>query len=157
MRQLVWSSLIVGGILITLFGIGIDYLLPGTSPGLNLPQLFVVAAGLTISLLAARLRRGKLFRGDTGGLKRMLAVATVVLVTLLVLEIVLVAWGMPTYFHAYFPEYNYPELPWWTCDDAGCHLIYEEVKDCMRSWPALGPLLPGKPTGVCGFGRLCSD
>ena len=50
------------GILIALFGVGIDYVLPGTSPGLNLPQLLVIAAGLALSLGAHQLRREEVRR-----------------------------------------------------------------------------------------------
>ena len=129
MRRFIWSTLFVTGIAIALLGIGIDFLLPGTSPGVNLPQLLIVAFGLALALLAARFRRSKLVRGAVAGRAKLLATfAIVTLATLLVLEIVLAVWGMPTYFHAHVPEHDYQELPWWTCDDSGCHYVYEEVQ-----------------------------
>ena len=54
------------GILIALFGVGIDYVLPGTSPGVNLPQLLVIAAGLALSLGAHQLRREEVRRKLSG-------------------------------------------------------------------------------------------
>ena len=49
--------LLLSGILLALLGVGIDYVLPNTSPGLNLPQLLVIAAGLALALGAHQLRR----------------------------------------------------------------------------------------------------
>ena len=43
--------------LLALFGIGVDYLLPGTGPGFNLPQLLIAGAGLALTLVATQLRR----------------------------------------------------------------------------------------------------
>ena len=45
MSKFVLTLLAILGILITLFGIGVDYLLPGTSPGFDLPQLLIVVGG----------------------------------------------------------------------------------------------------------------
>ena len=53
MRGKIATGLIIAlGMLIALAGVAIDYILPGTSPGLNLPQLVIIAAGLTVSYLA---------------------------------------------------------------------------------------------------------
>ena len=57
MSKFVLTLLAILGILITLFGIGVDYLLPGTSPGFDLPQLLIVGAGLALTLVATQLRR----------------------------------------------------------------------------------------------------
>ena len=41
------------GLLIALFGVGIDYLLPGASPGLNLPQLLIIAVQASLIAVGA--------------------------------------------------------------------------------------------------------
>ena len=48
-----WRLLLLLGILIAIVGVGSDYLLPGASPGLNLPQLLIIIAGIVISLGSA--------------------------------------------------------------------------------------------------------
>ena len=47
--------------------------------------------------------------------------------TLLVLEFVLTAAGQPTWFPHDAPETFLEPVPWWTCDEAGCHYVYEEM------------------------------
>ena len=47
-------ALFVSGLLIALLGIGIDHLLPGASPGVNLPQLLIVGSGLLLSWRSER-------------------------------------------------------------------------------------------------------
>ena len=50
------------GLAITALGLGIDFLLPGTSPGFSIAQLLLVAAGLLLALAAFALRRADLRR-----------------------------------------------------------------------------------------------
>ena len=116
------------GVLIAFVGISLDYLLPGTSPGFNLPQLLIVAAGLAITLLAIQLRRLDRRRrlADLRG-KTFAAAAIVTLLTLLLLEVILTAWGMPTYFPTEMPALELNTVPWWICDEAGCHFDYDAV------------------------------
>ena len=69
-RRAVWNagfSLLAGlGILISLLGIGIDAL-PGSYPGLSLPQLLLTAAGLALALIAFALRSAAVHAGGGGG------------------------------------------------------------------------------------------
>ena len=130
----VTGLIIALGILIALIGVAIDYLLPSTSPGLNLPQLLIIAAGLAISFGAWRLRqpdaRRMLLRKVRKSLK---SAVIVVFLTLLVLEIALGVWGMPTYFPIAIPEFEGEPATWWTCDEIGCHYQYEAaVAACNR-------------------------
>ena len=99
MQNKILMLLIIFGILLALFGIGIDYLLPGTSPGLNLPQLLIIAAGLALSTSAWQLRRAKDQLWFLRAAKKAMAPSlAVTLVTLVLLELVLSAFGMTTYY-----------------------------------------------------------
>ena len=134
MSKFVLTLLAILGILITLFGIGVDYLLPGTSPGFDLPQLLIVGAGLALTLVATQLRRQDR-RRRLAGLrgKAFAAAAIITLLTLLVLEIVLTLWGMPTYYPTALPTESIVVSPWWTCDEAGCHYVYDAVELACES------------------------
>ena len=114
------------GILIAIFGIGLDFLFPYTSPGFNLPQLLLVIAGLTLSLVALALRREdrrrRVFQ-KVGG--HWASVVPITFVTLIVLEIVLVALGMGTYYPTKIPQKWIEPVPWWRCDEAGCRYVYD--------------------------------
>ena len=122
------TLLAILGVLIALFSFGVDYLLPGTSPGFNLPQLLIVGAGLALTLVATQLRRQDR-RRRLAGLrgKAFAAAAIITLLTLLVLEIVLTIWGMPTYFPSEVSIAEVEVAPWWICDELGCHYLYEEI------------------------------
>ena len=122
------------GILIALFGVGIDYVLPGTSPGLNLPQLLVIAAGLALSLGAHQLRREEVRRKLSSERGRSTAIALVIaLITLIVLEILLSVFGMSTYFPSQELDAKRSSAPWRVCDEAGCRYDYNITVDaCAR-------------------------
>ncbi len=122
------AILAILGILVALLGIGVDYLLPGASPGFNLPQLLIVAAGLTLSFAAIQLRR-KSFRSRLYAMrsKSIAAAAIITLLTLLALEIVLTVWGMPTYFPAEMPKFDINVVPFWICDKVGCHYDHDAI------------------------------
>ena len=131
-----WRVLFVIGLLIALFGVGIDYLLPGASPGLNLPQLLIIAAGLLIAVGAFFLPRIQRQSSSPGrARKALLKVLVVALATLVLLEILLAAWGRKTYFPRQIPEENVREIPWGICDELGCRKHYEAVLDaCARGY-----------------------
>ena len=57
---MIWLTLFVLGLVIATLGIALDYLLPASSPGFNLPQLLIVAAGIGLSSIAALLRHESL-------------------------------------------------------------------------------------------------
>ena len=120
--------LIVIGVLVALFGAAVDYLLPGTSPGLNLPQLLIIAAGLALSFGSWQLRRPEVRRRFSSSAGKSIVVAlSITLITLLVLEIVLTVWGMTTYFPSDIRETKVKVLAWRVCDELGCHYDYEGV------------------------------
>ena len=126
MRKIIWIALFVLGIGIALTGVGLDHLLPASSPGFNLPQILIVCAGLALSVAAALSRRGRFRRQVLDSLRRnIVAVLVVSLITLLALEIALTILGMPTYFPRELPEEEFQVTSWTTCDEAGCRLNYE--------------------------------
>ena len=119
-------ALFVSGLLIALLGIGVDHLLPGASPGVNLPQLIVVCLGLSLSWFARLLRRERFRRRFIVSLNRNIVTASVItLITLLALEILLAVSGMPTYFPQELPETDFQVISWTLCDEDGCRLNYE--------------------------------
>ena len=120
------------GIVVAILGIGLDFLFPYTSPGFNLPQLLLVVAGLTLSLVALTLRREdrrrRVFKWIGG---HWVSVLLVTFVTLIVLEIVLVALGLGSYYPTEIPQKWIEPVPWWRCDEAGCRYVYDElIKAC---------------------------
>ena len=122
------------GILVAIFGIGLDFLFPYTSPGFNLPQLLLVVAGLTLSLVALALRREarrrRVFKWIGG---HWVSVLLITFVTLIVLEIVLVALGLGTYYPTEIPQKWIEPVPWWRCDEAGCRYVYDELIEACDS------------------------
>ena len=128
------SFLVALGILIALFGIAVDYLLPGASPGVDLPQLLVIAAGLALLAVAALLKSARFQRAVPGRLGRSLAAALVVaLATIIALEFVLAARGMPTHYRNTSVDTSITLLPWWACGAAGCHYVYEAAQRACES------------------------
>ena len=116
------------GVLLAFIGIGIDYLLPGTSPGMNLPQLLIIAFGLTISVGAAIVRQALLCGRQPRIFKTGLGIGLLITIgTLVLLEFVLSVFGLPTYFPAEVPSLDVKPAYWRTCDDLGCH--YTDVAD----------------------------
>ena len=114
---------IVLGVLIALLGVGGDSLLPNSSPGLN---LLLILAGLIVSFAAFQWRR---FDAQTG-LRRTRAEGiasrfVISIITLVVLEFVLTAAGVPPYYPAILPVIEISVSPWWTCDEPGCHYVYD--------------------------------
>ena len=121
------------GILMSLLGIGFD-VLPGSSPGLNLPQLLLIAAGLALALVAFALRSATVRLMGRRVLQnvRKYGVPSLVItmMTLAALELALTAAGIPTYFPPPIddvPVPFYEPAPWWTCDEAGCHFVQEHI------------------------------
>ncbi len=129
-----WRLLLIVGILITILGAGSDFLLPSTSPGLNLPQMLIIVAGLVIAFSALRLRRARLLNRSFGGARKTLLKALLItLFTLILLEVVLAAWGRQTYFPRQMPAQNVREVPWGICDELGCRKKYEAVLDACAA------------------------
>ena len=123
------SVLIATGILIALFGIGVDYLLPNASPGINLVQLLIIVSGLALSMCAWLLRRPEIRRKFAGAKsKSIVAAAIVTLLTLVALELVLSVAGMSTYFPVPVPDPAVRLATWTTCDEPGCHYDQDQVR-----------------------------
>ena len=120
------------GLVIAGIGFGLDYLLPYTSPGFNLPQLLLVVAGLALSLISLALWRTKLRRRFFQSIRQnMLRVLLSTLLTLVVLEFVLVVMGIGTYYPTEIPKKWLEPVPWYTCDNSGCHYVYDKLpEDC---------------------------
>ena len=128
MGKILWLLPFILGIVIALIGAGLDHFLPAASPGFNLPQVFVVCAGLALSGTALLLRRERFRRRFFRSLKRNLATAIVIsLVTLLALETALTVLDMPTYFPRELHEGDFQVISWHTCDESGCRLNYESI------------------------------
>lgn len=134
MIDLLLKAAIACGLILALVGLGIDYLLPGTSPGLNLPQLLIIAAGFTLALAARQLRRPSLRRRLSQALGKTTLTAFVLsMITLVALEILLTVFGMSTLYLATPPPIQVTPINWWVCDTPGCHYIYDNVQaDCQR-------------------------
>ena len=121
--------LIATGILIALFGIGVDYLLPNASPGINLVQLLIIVSGLALSICAWLLRRPEIRRKYAGAKSKSIAVASIVtLLTLVALELVLSVAGMSTYFPVPVPDPAVRQATWTICDEPGCHYDQDQVR-----------------------------
>ena len=129
------------GLLIALLGAGIDYVLPGRSPGINLPQLLVIAAGLALSLGAHQLRREnvrrKLAAVKAGNLPTALLISTV---TLFALEIVLSILDVETYIPADVSVNPVEPVDWQACDEAGCHYDRDAMTESCRTGEIEGRL-----------------
>ncbi len=119
---------ILAGLLIALVAFALDYLLPGTSPGLNLPQILAIAVGLAIAFLAWRLRIERLGKLSPARMARaVLVIVAVLCVTLLILELALAAWGLPAYFPSQLVEQDYEVISFYYCDDISCRLNYDGI------------------------------
>ena len=116
------------GLAITALGLGIDFLLPDTSPGFSIAQLLLVAAGLLLAIAALAMRRAEMRRRVLQKIgKHWAKVLLISFITLLILEFVLVALGFGTYYPSEVPEKWIEPTPWWQCDESGCRNVYEEI------------------------------
>ena len=127
------AYLFVGlGMLLALLGLGIDYLLPGTSPGLNIPQLLIIIAGLALAAGAWRFRSARPRRRIRASKARAIAISLLLsLVTLFALEFVLTIGGIPTYFPSEIPDRGAIVRNLRICDDLGCRpRVHETRRRC---------------------------
>lgn len=121
---------IVGGLgfIIMLIGIGLDSL-PGSSPGISFPQLMLILGGLTLFVV------GLLFRKPTTRqriaqdlVKNLLISCIVVMITLVVLEVGLTLANVKTRYPVHVPDTFLEAVPWWICDESGCHYEYDNMR-----------------------------
>ena len=114
--------------MIAAYGVALNYLLLEQGAGFRLPQLLVVAAGLLICFGAMQLRRERIrSRLIAIGPKQIASAAVISALTLLGLEIVFTATGMATYFPSDISLSHVEAVPWWICEDLGCHYHYENA------------------------------
>ncbi len=130
------TTISVVGLLIALAGLGVDYLLPDASPGLNIPQLLVVAGGLVLAVLPKLLNSWAGF--PQGSVKAAGLAIIITVLTCLVLEIVLTLAGLPTYFPSQLPKKEYKVLSYTICDERGCRLNYERILDLCANGDLTG-------------------
>ena len=129
MSRLVLNLAFLLGIAIALFGLAVDYVLPGSSPGLNIPQLLIIVAGALLAIGARRFRRRGLPARSGGNPPTVATQALLVsAVTLLAIELLLTALNAPTYYPTDFSDAPLERAPWWTCDDLGCRFVHRAVK-----------------------------
>ena len=123
------------GMLIALFGMGVDYLLPGTSPGINLPQLLLIIAGLALAIGATQIGRSSVPKWIAGTSRGLIPAAIAIsALTLLILEIVLVLSGWSTYFPVEVSHDDVKLVEWWQCDDKlGCRYHYEKAMEACAA------------------------
>ena len=115
------------GLCIAILGIAFDYV-PGASPGLDFPQLLMIVGGLLAAGIGLLLRRPQArYRLAMALKKHLVASLAIAALTLLALEVVFALAGQPTYFPSEVPENFLDPVPWWTCDEAGCHYVYEAL------------------------------
>ena len=112
-------------------GFAIDYLAPGASPGINLQQFVIIVGGLALFALGLFLRVAPRFAAE-GWRKTLLIASLLSLATLLVLELLLAQSGMSTYNDIQNVA-NLRLSPYWTCDELGCHLVYEAVAEACEN------------------------
>ena len=119
-RRVIWKLVFALGLLLALFGVGVD-ILPGSYPGLNLSQLLLIVAGLLLALLAFRLRHADARQSVWPTLRKHWRASLLIsLITLLALELALTMGGIPTYYPPHVQEAALEEPPWWACDELGC-------------------------------------
>lgn len=119
---------LLAGLLIALLGMGLDAVLPGSEPGLGLPQILVIAGGAGLTIFGWLLRSDKFRRPLGHNLRANLAKAAIItLVTLLALEIVLAQMDTGVYFARDLPPFAGDVLDWFICDDESCRYDYAKT------------------------------
>lgn len=122
-----FGVLTAAGLSIALLGIGLD-LIPGASPGMSAPQLTMIASGVLLAVVGFALGKPGAREVALGALRRHLAAGAVItLASLIALEGLLAVAGFATYFPLEVPAKFLDPAPWWTCDQAGCHYVYDEM------------------------------
>lgn len=130
MNRLLYNLLFAIGLLVVLYGVGVDYIMPGASPGLNLLQVLTISIGAVLAASAYLLRRFGIPPRFKRNLRRnSLKALAIVLITLLVLEILLTMLGMPTYYPVGFSDEPLELVPWWTCNEQGCRYVQDATVD----------------------------
>ena len=115
------------GVLVAVFGLTVDFIMPGASPGLNLPQILIIVAGVLLAYGSRRLRRDGLPSWSGEARKQLARGFAVTIVTLLALEIALTAFGAPTFYPTELSDAPLERAPWWACDELGCRFVQDAI------------------------------
>lgn len=130
MTRRFYNLLFATGLLVALFGLGVDFIMPGARPGLNLLQLSAITIGLVLAVSAYLLRRiGFPARLKSSLRRHGLKASAITLLTIFVLEMLLSILGLPTYYPVGFSDEPLELVPWWTCDERGCRYVQDATVD----------------------------
>jgi len=135
MRGIVLNLLFAMGVLVAVFGLTVDFIMPGASPGFNLPQVLIIFAGVLLAYGSRRLRRDGLPRWLGEARKNLARGFAITLVTLLALEIALTIFGAPTFYPTEFSDEPLEQAPWWACDEKGCRFVYDAIVSACDDGP----------------------
>lgn len=126
---------------------GLD-LIPGTSPGLSGPQIMMILGGVILLVIGLLFRKVSTRRAIFRDLPKNLAISTVmVVITLVILELVLSITNMPTRYPTDIPDTFLTEVDWWTCDDSGCHYVYDAITQACNNKEISGRRCMMNPQG----------
>ena len=107
------------GLAVIVLGFALD-LLPGATPGINLPQLIVIGLGVLLCAATALMWSGWRAR------RRQWAIGLAIsILTLFALEFALAAMNVTTYLPDEIETHDYSIAPWWACDAAGCRYDFD--------------------------------
>lgn len=122
---------IIAGLALALAGLALDSLLPGGQPGLGLPQLLIVAAGVLLAGFGWQLLVGVSLAAQLR--ENWLKMTLISLITLLGIEIVLSLAGLSTYYPPALAQTDLVAQDWWSCDDMGCRYAPESARRACQS------------------------
>lgn len=129
----VFTIIMLLGILIMLTGLGLD-LVPGSSPGISVPQLIMILSGLLCAILGLILRQERYRkRLMTNLVKNLLISLFSFVVILILLELLLVVVGTPLRYALDSDNTKLEPATYWACDELGCRYNYDEVQIACAS------------------------
>ena len=115
----------LAGLAIALLGLSLDSILPGGQPGLGLPQLLIVAAGVALAAFGWRLRDGALASLVAQLRDNWLKIVLITVITLLCLEIALTLAGLSTYYPVELLPFDGEMVKFGECNQSGCRPYVE--------------------------------
>ena len=127
----------LAGLALALIGLLLDSILPGGQPGIGVPQLLIVAAGLALAAFGWRLRVGG--RSIAGQLKENWRQAVAItVITLACVELALTVAGLSTYYPVELPEVDMQAVDWWQCAEVNCVHSLESARRACDSGDLTG-------------------
>ena len=131
--------LIAAGLALTLFGLLLDSILLSRNPGIGLPQLLIVAAGIGLAVLGLFLRHDKVRQRLANDLRANLGKgALIAAITLIVLELALTQLGFGTYFRFDLPPFEGITQDWFRCGERGCRYDVARLKAACQGGDTSG-------------------